>query len=53
MIPEIINYILIEAHKDAWLTLIGVGVVALVVIIGILFMKWESKRATNIWKKRK
>jgi hypothetical protein len=33
-------------------TLIGVGCVALVVVLALLFMKWESHHATTIWNKR-
>lgn len=33
-------------------TLIGLGAVALLVLAILLFMKWESKRATTIYEKR-
>ena len=31
---------------------IGVGVVALIVVLFLLYNKWESKHATNIHEKR-
>lgn len=47
-----INIESITWHSDAWWTLIGLGCAALIVILVLLFMKWESKRATNKWEKR-
>jgi hypothetical protein len=42
----------ITIYSDAWWTLIGVGVAALVVVAALLFMRWESKHATRYYEKR-
>ena len=37
---------------DFQLTLIGLGAVALGVVLIFLFMKWEAHRATTMYEKR-
>jgi len=43
---------MLNQFTDFQLTLMGLGAVALGVILVWLFTKWEAHRATTIWDKR-
>lgn len=43
---------MLQQFTEFQLTLMGLGVVALGVILVFLLMKWEAHRATTMWEKR-